>query len=151
MKILILVSVTLVLGACTSMQLERHPLSGYTNYEDSVYREVSLRDLQARAPASLPPQSAPTTAHPSQIGEESSRFAPSVSKLVEQNDIALGMKKEAVRESWGEPDYVEVSGNPKFENERWRFSVPIKTSAGYHFEERFVYFERGHVIGWNTR
>ncbi len=84
-------------------------------------------------------------------GFTAERHTRNIASLIEQNDIALGMAKEAVRDSWGDPDYVEVSGNPRFENERWRFSVPIQTPEGYHIEERLVYFESGRVVGWQSR
>jgi hypothetical protein len=79
------------------------------------------------------------------------KYSRTLASLIEQNDIAIGMNKEAVRDSWGDPDLVEVSGNPKFENERWRFSVPTQTPEGYQMEERFVYFESGRVVGWTSR
>jgi len=132
-------------------------MSGYSNYEDSDFREVSLRELREIDSASQsekPSLRDYALLKPSpkiQTDEGASRFPAAVTELVDDSDIALGMQKEAVRESWGEPDYVEVSGNPKFENERWRFSVPIKTPEGYQFEERLVYFERGRVVGWVTR
>lgn len=81
----------------------------------------------------------------------SERHSRNIASLIEQNDIALGMQKEAVKDSWGDPDYVEVSGNPKFENERWKFSLPIQTPEGYQIEERLVYFESGRVVGWSSR
>lgn len=157
MKSFILLSMFVCVSACTTIQLDRHTMSGYSNYEDSDFREVSLRELREIDSVTQSQKPSPRTnailktSYEPQNNETSSRFPASVSELVDDSDIALGMQKEAVRESWGEPDYVEVSGNPKFENERWRFSVPIKTPEGYQFEERLVYFERGRVVGWVTR
>lgn len=85
------------------------------------------------------------------LGFSAQRHSRNVASLVEQNDIALGMSKEAVRDSWGDPQYVEISGNPKFENERWKFSFPVQTSEDYKIEERHVYFENGRVAGWSSR
>lgn len=85
------------------------------------------------------------------LGFSSEKYNRSISSLVEQSDIALGMPKDAVRDSWGDPSYVEISGNPKFENERWRFSTPVQTADDYKIEERFVYFENGRVVGWSSR
>jgi len=79
------------------------------------------------------------------------KYSRGLASLIEQNDIALGMNKESVRDSWGDPDFVDVSGNPKLENERWRFSVPVETPEGYQIEERFVFFENGRVAGWTSR
>ena len=61
------------------------------------------------------------------------------------------MQKEDVKESWGDPDTVEIAGHPRLENERWRFSVPVTTPEGYQIEERLVIFEAGKVVGWQSR
>jgi hypothetical protein len=68
--------------------------------------------------------------------------------LVEAQDIALGMPQNLVRQSWGDPDAVEVSGNPVFKNERWRYSKFVSTQDGYKPEKKTVYFEGGKVVGW---
>lgn len=57
-----------------------------------------------------------------------------------RGDVYLGMKKEEVISQWGQPDFVEVAGNPRFENERWTF----RTKQGVSI----VYFESGKVRGW---
>lgn len=186
------------------MNFERSPASGYNDYYESPYRDVSLGswnhrsgDITART---LSPKESQEFQYQSErknledslrtpeekrqyvryrpylseaerieflqlpdvysrerwiqnrgYGFSSERHSRNIASLIEQNDIALGMGKEAVRESWGDPDYIEVSGNPKFENERWRFSLPVQTSDGYHIEERLVYFENGRVVGWQSR
>ena len=70
--------------------------------------------------------------------------------LIEAQDIAVGMPQEYVRRSWGEPLSVEVSGNPIYKNERWKYQRFVSTSQGYRQETRFVYFEGGRVVGWET-
>ncbi|KYG63465.1 hypothetical protein AZI85_05400 [Bdellovibrio bacteriovorus] len=70
--------------------------------------------------------------------------------LVETQDIAVGMPQEYVRRSWGEPLAVEVSGNPIYKNERWKYQRHVSTSSGFRQETRFVYFEGGRVVGWET-
>jgi hypothetical protein len=203
-KFLILsLSVSLLTSACTMIPLERNASSGYTNYTDSDYREVSLKDLSGRhddfTSRSLTPNE--NENYNSQVNRKnleakletpeekkqylryrpylteaekveflqlddvysrerwiqsrgvafaSEKHSRNIASLIEQNDIALGMQKDAVKDSWGDPDYVEVSGNPKFENERWRFALPVQTPEGYQIEERFVYFENGHVVGWSS-
>lgn len=201
---LIIFSVCLMNAACTGLPLQRSSSSGYSNYSDSDYREVSVRDISGRhgdfSSRPLSPRESSQYQSQSQrknleeslltpeekkqylryrpylneqekvdflslediysrerwiqargLGFSSERYNRNISSLVEQSDIALGMPKDAVRDSWGDPDYVEVSGNPKFENERWRFSTPVQTSEDYKIEERFVYFENGRVVGWSTR
>lgn len=73
-----------------------------------------------------------------------------VKSLIEAQDIAVGMPQEYVRRSWGEPMNVEVSGNPLYKNERWKYQRQVATSQGFRKETRFVYFEGGRVVGWET-
>ena len=192
---ILFLSLIIINTACTTIPFGRNASSGYANYTDSDYREVSLNDLSGRHDVetqSYKTQSDRKTLETSlETPEEkkqylryrpylneaekieflgladvysrerwiqtrglafsSERHSRNVASLIEQNDIALGMQKEAVKDSWGDPDYVEVSGNPKFENERWRFSLPIQTPEGYQIEERLVYFESGRVVGWSSR
>lgn len=70
--------------------------------------------------------------------------------LIETQDIAVGMPQEYVKKSWGEPMAVEVSGNPIYKNERWKYQRFSSTPEGYRKETRFVYFEGGRVVGWET-
>ena len=76
------------------------------------------------------------------------KFAPPVRDAVSRSDIILGMNKDAVVESWGEPAAVEIAGQPTFENERWRYIDYVETPEGYQKEERIVIFENGKVAGW---
>lgn len=78
----------------------------------------------------------------------SSRVQSEMHELIEAQDIALGMPQALVLKSWGEPEAVEVSGNPQFKNERWRYSQYIATVDGYKSEKKVVYFEGGKVVGW---
>lgn len=74
----------------------------------------------------------------------------SMKDLVEAQDIALGMPQSLVRQSWGDPETVEVSGNPQFKNERWRYNKYVSTQDGYKPEKKVVYFEGGKVVGWEV-
>jgi hypothetical protein len=69
-------------------------------------------------------------------------------EVVDAQDIALGMPENLVKKSWGEPQNVEVSGNPSFRNQRWRYSKYVSTTDGYKTEQKTVYFEGGKVVGW---
>ena len=66
------------------------------------------------------------------------------------SDIAIGMPMDFVIKSWGEPASKEVSGNPLFKNEKWKYVRSISTRDGYKQERRQVYFEGGRVVGWET-
>lgn len=74
-----------------------------------------------------------------------------LSELVEAQDIAIGMPSSLVRKSWGEPTRIEVSGNPKFKNERWIYHKYISTPDGYKPETKLVFFEGGRVVGWEIQ
>lgn len=76
--------------------------------------------------------------------------APEMKELIETQDISVGMPRDYVKKSWGEPLGVEVSGNPIYHNERWKYQRFISTPDGYKKEIRFVYFESGRVVGWET-
>jgi hypothetical protein len=74
--------------------------------------------------------------------------APEIQALIDINDLTTGMTKQAVKDSWGEPELVEVAGNPLYGNERWAYSEQLPSSEGFQTEKRIVYFEGGRVIGW---
>jgi hypothetical protein len=71
-------------------------------------------------------------------------------QMVEAQDIAVGMPQEYVKKSWGDPLAVEVSGNPIYRNERWKYQRYTSTPEGFRKETRLVYFEGGRVVGWET-
>ncbi len=75
---------------------------------------------------------------------------PDFMALTETQDITLGMSQELVRKSWGDPQQVEHSGNPIYKNERWKYTRELPTVSGYKRERRYVYFEGGRVVGWET-
>lgn len=70
--------------------------------------------------------------------------------LVDNQDITIGMQQDLVRRSWGEPQTVEVSGNPIYKNERWKYIRYITSPEGFKKETRLVYFEGGRVVGWES-
>ncbi|MGZ3743288.1 MAG: hypothetical protein ACXWRA_05440 [Pseudobdellovibrionaceae bacterium] len=71
-------------------------------------------------------------------------------ELIDTQDIAIGMPMEYVRRAWGDPVSVEASGNPLYKNERWKYMRSVPGSDGFHQQKRFVYFEGGRVVGWDT-
>lgn len=71
-------------------------------------------------------------------------------RLISSQDIAIGMPHSFVRQSWGSPQSIEASGNPKLKNEKWLYSKSITGPDGARFERRTVYFEGGRVTGWET-
>ncbi len=72
-------------------------------------------------------------------------------QLSSTRNIRLGMEKNRVARTLGEPKLVEVAGNPKYGNERWIYETAIPTLDGYYKEKRVIYFEGGNVVGWETQ
>jgi hypothetical protein len=85
-----------------------------------------------------------------EFSSRSNKAQASMQSVVESNDIALGMPQPLVMKSWGEPESVEVSGNPKLKNERWRYVRYVSTQDGFKPEKKIVYFEGGKVVGWEV-
>lgn len=79
---------------------------------------------------------------------EEETYSDEMAKTIESNDIALGMSQKAVMEAWGDPDAVEIAGNPIYGFERWKYNRYVSGSEGYQKELRVVYFESGRVVGW---
>lgn len=84
------------------------------------------------------------------LWKRSRSVTPEMKELIETGDITLGMPMDYVRKAWGEPQAVEVSGNPIFKNERWKYVRQVSSPDGYKQERRLVYFEGGKVVGWET-
>ena len=84
------------------------------------------------------------------IWQRSSSPSNKTLELVQNQDIAIGMPREFVRKSWGEPQSIDVSGDPHFLNERWKYTRYASSSQGYKQEKKYVYFEGGKVVGWST-
>jgi hypothetical protein len=58
-------------------------------------------------------------------------------------DLNLGMTKNEVQSSWGEPLNIDIAGNPVMQNERWIYRRSGALKA--------VFFENGRVEGWSTQ
>lgn len=71
-----------------------------------------------------------------------------LTELIEGNELALGMTKDMVKQSWGEPDTVEYAGNPIYQNEKWSYRTTSPSLNGYVHENRVIIFESGRVAGW---
>lgn len=82
------------------------------------------------------------------LGQKDESYSDEMAKVIESNDIALGMSQKAVMESWGDPDAVEVAGNALYGYERWKYNRYVSGNEGYQKENRIVYFEGGRVVGW---
>lgn len=84
------------------------------------------------------------------FSSRSSSAQTDMKELVEAQDIAIGMAQALVKKSWGEPESIDISGNPQFKNERWHYSKFVSTPDGYKPEKKIVFFEAGKVVGWEV-
>ncbi len=82
--------------------------------------------------------------------ENYNKFDDGVIKLIENNDVAVGMNPQSVRESWGDPDSIDVAGNEIYGNQAWKYTKMISSEDGYKKEKRIIFFESGKVIGWES-
>lgn len=57
-----------------------------------------------------------------------------------ERPITLGMSKDDVASTWGQPTQVDYAGNPVYQNERWSFWRNGRAN--------YIYFESGKVSGW---
>jgi len=78
-------------------------------------------------------------------------FSPSELDMIAKRDITVGMSRKAVEESWGSPLEKQAAGKAIRGNEMWIYKKLTPTSNGYKTEYRHVYFEAGHVAGWETK
>ena len=85
-----------------------------------------------------------------EIGRRSQAPNGRVKQAMQEGDIVMGMAEDFVRKAWGEPQEKQISGNPIYKNEKWRYTRYVSSSEGYHKEIRHVYFEGGKVVGWET-
>lgn len=65
--------------------------------------------------------------------------------------LRIGMNKRNVQQQMGSPAMVEVAGNPKYGYERWTYESSVPTMQGYMKERKVIYFERGQVVGWESK
>lgn len=85
-----------------------------------------------------------------EIPKRAQILPPDIKAVIDEGDIAVGMPQDLVKKSWGEPQDKEVSGNPLYKNEKWKYSRYVSSSEGFRKENRNVYFEGGKVVGWET-
>lgn len=76
---------------------------------------------------------------------------PDMKEAIDSQDITLGMPMDWVLQSWGDPTQREVSGNPVYKNEKWKYVRTVSGAEGFRQEKRIVYFENGLVVGWETQ
>lgn len=80
-----------------------------------------------------------------------SRRAPSsvhdrqAQRAIAARDVVLGMTRQQVAASWGEPYEREVAGNGSSGHERWTYGSRYSLSGG----KKTIIFENGRVAGWH--
>ncbi len=79
---------------------------------------------------------------------EREKFSNDTQEAIDAEDVVVGMTEKAVRQSWGDPEMVEVAGNPLYGNARWKYTKHVSSPDGYLEEKKIIYFEGGRVAGW---
>lgn len=64
-------------------------------------------------------------------------------RAIDSRDVVLGMTRQHVMQSWGEPLQREVAGRGATGNERWTYGSRYSLDGS-----RTVIFENGRVAGW---
>lgn len=73
------------------------------------------------------------------IGHEDRR----ATRAIESRDVVLGMTRQQVMSSWGEPQQREVAGTTRTGHEKWTYGSRYSLNGS-----RVVIFENGRVAGW---
>lgn len=63
--------------------------------------------------------------------------------------LKLGMSMDDVRSLWGEPRAIDTAGARGMGFERWTYFTGLSSRWALS-SARVVYFENGHVAGWET-
>jgi hypothetical protein len=143
-------------AAAVFARVELNRLEGTLSYDQEKKQYYSLKpffnnDLERIYFLRLPDKEARARwAANKGVTSNETQFDPVVTGMIEKNDISKGMSREAVKQSWGEPEFVDVAGNSIYGNERWRYNKLVSTDEGYKSETRIIYFESGRVTGWET-
>ncbi len=148
---ILFVAIGAITVSCTNFPMQRHPGSGYSGYTGQASGEVSLADLAEKDRTQQKTIRVAPSVEKKMTPQEKNRFNRAVASLVEQNDITIGMDMQAVRESWGFPDDVLMTGQEKHLNQIWKYSIPVQTPHDYYIEERIVKFQNGRVVGWESK
>ena len=82
------------------------------------------------------------------------QIAPSryrLQRAISSRDVITGMNTRQVRRSWGDPTEIQFAGQSKSGNQRWIYVLGAPTGLNSKSTtKRIVYFESGHVVGWET-
>jgi hypothetical protein len=65
-------------------------------------------------------------------------------RAIAARDVVIGMTRQQVANSWGEPYMREVAGDKNGGHERWTYGSRYSLSGS-----KTVIFENGRVAGWN--
>ena len=76
------------------------------------------------------------------------KFSSETQDAIDSEDVSIGMTARAVKQSWGDPEMIEVAGNPLYGNARWKYTKQVSSPDGYLIEKKVIYFEGGRVAGW---
>jgi len=135
--ILLTTSLTLISG-CSHLS-ETLGLSDPSNpnYDDPIARQAMMLRTEG-------------TGYVEKIEDDrQNRQQEDIQYALESGDITLGMDMQQVITAWGRPRDVETAGESGYGNQKWLYHDGASTRWKIS-DTRVVYFEQGHVVGWET-
>lgn len=135
--------VFLLTGCATLFEADREPASAYDRGYDPTDEKSNEDDADCVGRFCVPSQKPAAT-----NDETKSYFTPHekngrVKDAIDSRDVILGMTRNQVMESWGEPSVREVAGDGNGGHERWHFGSRYSLQGS-----RILIFENGRVAGW---
>lgn len=117
------------------MRLRGHNPSAIAVAHAQNNREIAAFQRQSPERIHHMASRSPASGHTSSMG-----LSLNETRSTSSGALSVGMTKNQVLGLWGEPLSIDYAGNPRYENERWRYRIAGQT--------REVFFEAGRVDGW---
>lgn len=151
----LLIGSTLNLTGCAEAEFEADsPLN--PQYENDPVARAAFSQRRIRQPASSNENYAPDNSNSfatgllNFLGLIDSSKGSSAAQEATTAGLTLGMSMPKVKRLWGQPQDVEVAGDPNSGNERWTYLNGLSSRWGTS-SYRVVYFEQGQVAGWESK
>ena len=120
--------------------------SSFNPQSNSEVDPITRTALQNRTPQGITSEQEKTETEMKQ----SLQHEAEIQTAINLGEITLGMTTDDVLSAWGQPRDTESAGRPDTGNQKWIY-VDALYSPWNLKPSRIVYFERGRVVGWETR
>ena len=135
-------SIFLLAGCATFFDSDRDPASFDRGYSEDG-EPLGSEDDEDCVGRFCVPQNKRGYEKEGYLDDEQFKSPARVSRAIDAKDIVLGMTRNQVLKSWGEPMMREVAGKGTDGHERWRYGSRYSLQG-----ERVLIFENGRVAGW---